>query len=55
MRDRRLSRRSLLGRAPSAPPRRSRSAPAGRAADQKGASLRLWILKTYVEPTNKAV
>ena len=24
-------------------------------AQRKGASLRLWILKTYVEPTNKAI
>src|SRR4029453_630772 len=29
--------------------------PSRAAAQRKGASLRLWILKTYVEPTNKAI
>src|SRR5258705_7335406 len=54
MRDRRLSRRSLLTGAVGA----SAVLALPRVAvpqTKKGASLRLWILKTYVEPTNKAV
>src|SRR3989454_8127375 len=54
MRDRRLSRRSLLTGAVGA----SAALALPRIAApqiKKGASLRLWILKTYVEPTNKAV
>src|SRR5437899_113759 len=54
MRDRRLSRRSLLTAAVGA----SAALALPRIAApqiKKGASLRLWILKTYVEPTNKAV
>src|SRR5499425_2622624 len=54
MRDRRLTRRSLLTGAVGTS---AALALPGVAAPQikKGASLRLWILKTYVEPTNKAV
>src|SRR5437773_1101933 len=54
MPDRRLSRRSLLAGAVGAS---AALALPGMAAPQikKGANLRLWILKTYVEPTNKAV
>src|SRR3954469_19250644 len=56
MRDRRLTRRTFLAGAagPSAAlalPLRIDAAP----AVKKGTSLRLWILKTYVEPTNKAI
>src|SRR5215470_17064416 len=54
MRDRRLSRRSLLTGAVGA----SAALALPRIAApqiKKGANLRLWILKTYVEPTNKAV
>src|SRR5258705_11875798 len=54
MRDRRLSRRSLLTGAVGA----SAVLALPRVAApqvKKGANLRLWILKTYVEPTNKAV
>ena len=54
MPDRRLSRRSLLTGAVGA----SAALALPRVAApqiKKGASLRLWILKTYVEPTNKAV
>src|SRR6266705_1680685 len=54
MRDRRLSRRSLLTGAVGA----SAVLALPRVAvpqTKKGANLRLWILKTYVEPTNKAV
>ena len=54
MRDRSLSRRSLLTGAVGA----SAALALPRVAVsqvKKGASLRLWILKTYVEPTNKAV
>src|SRR5262245_39283837 len=54
MRDRRLSRRNFLAAAVGTS---AAFALPGVAAPQikKGASLRLWILKTYVEPTNKAV
>src|SRR5437867_9927216 len=54
MPDRRRGRRSLLAGAVGAS---AALALPGMAAPQikKGASLRLWILKTYVEPTNKAV
>src|SRR5262245_22415464 len=54
MRDRRLSRRNFLATAVGTS---AALALPGVAAPQikKGASLRLWILKTYVEPTNKAV
>jgi multiple sugar transport system substrate-binding protein len=57
MRDRRLTRRHFLAGAAGASaaalaaPLRLDAAP----AVKKGASLRLWILKTYVEPTNKAI
>ena len=54
MRDRRLSRRSLLTGAVGA----SAVLALPRVAvpqTKKGANLRLWILKTYVEPTNKAI
>jgi multiple sugar transport system substrate-binding protein len=54
MRDRRLTRRSLLTGAIGA----SAALALPRIAApqiKKGANLRLWILKTYVEPTNKAV
>ena len=56
MRDRRLTRRTFLAGAAGASaalalPLRLDAAP----AVKKGASLRLWILKTYVEPTNKAI
>src|SRR5947208_12740604 len=56
MRDRRLTRRTFLAGAAGASaalalPLRLDGAP----AVKKGASLRLWILKTYVEPTNKAI
>jgi ABC-type glycerol-3-phosphate transport system substrate-binding protein len=52
----RLSRRNFLAGAVGASaalalPRRLDAAP----TVKKGASLRLWILKTYVEPTNKAI
>src|SRR5437016_13516380 len=50
----RVSRRRFLigaGTAGAALALGAREAP----AQKKGASLRLWILKTYVEPTNKAV
>ena len=57
MRDPRLTRRHFLAGAAGASaaalaaPLRLDAAP----AVKKGASLRLWILKTYVEPTNKAI
>src|SRR5882762_9122046 len=56
MTDTRLSRRTFLAGAAGASaalalPLRVDAAP----AVKKGASLRLWILKTYVEPTNKAI
>ncbi|HYB40606.1 MAG TPA: extracellular solute-binding protein [Candidatus Methylomirabilis sp.] len=54
MHDRPLSRRKILAGALGASAALSlpgRAAP----AVKKGASLRMWILKTYVEPTNKAI
>jgi len=54
MHDRSLSRRKILAGALGASAALSlpgRAAP----AVKKGASLRMWILKTYVEPTNKAI
>src|SRR3989449_6870179 len=56
MADRRLTRRHFLAGAAGASaalalPLRLDAAP----AVKKGANLRLWILKTYVEPTNKAI
>ncbi|HEY2994611.1 MAG TPA: extracellular solute-binding protein [Methylomirabilota bacterium] len=56
MADRRLTRRHFLAGAAGASaalalPLRLEAAP----AVKKGTSLRLWILKTYVEPTNKAI
>ena len=56
MRDERLTRRTFLAGAAGtsaalALPLRLDAAP----AVKKGTSLRLWILKTYVEPTNKAI
>src|SRR5688572_28101127 len=56
MRERRLTRRTFLAGAAGASaalalPLRVDAAP----AVKKGSSLRLWILKTYVEPTNKAI
>jgi len=56
MLDHRISRRSLLAGALGTSallsrPRMALAAP----AVKKGTSLRLWILKTYVEPTNKAI
>src|SRR5437879_5116826 len=54
MRDARLTRRNFLAGAVGAS---AAFAPPGVAAQavKKGTSLRLWILKTYVEPTNKAI
>ncbi len=54
MRDGRFSRRKFIGGAVGASAvlaMGTQAAPAVR----KGTSLRLWILKTYVEPTNKAI
>ena len=56
MRDGRLTRRTFLAGAAGtsaalAVPLHLAAAP----AVKKGTSLRLWILKTYVEPTNKAI
>jgi ABC-type glycerol-3-phosphate transport system substrate-binding protein len=53
MRDRGLTRRKLLAGAAGA----GATLALGRKAPAviKGANLRLWILKTYVEPTNKAI
>ena len=57
MPDQRISRRSLLAGAAgtSALLTLPKSARAQGPAVKKGTSLRLWILKTYVEPTNKAI
>jgi len=57
MPDQRISRRSLLAGAAgtSALLTLPKSAHAQGPAVKKGTSLRLWILKTYVEPTNKAI
>jgi multiple sugar transport system substrate-binding protein len=57
MRDRGFSRRKFLAGAVGASAALAVGSPAAfaAAAVRKGASLRLWILKTYVEPTNKAI
>ena len=57
MPDQRISRRSLLAGAAgtSALLTLPKSVHAQGPAVKKGTSLRLWILKTYVEPTNKAI
>jgi ABC-type glycerol-3-phosphate transport system substrate-binding protein len=57
MRDRGFSRRKFLAGAVGASATLAVGSPAIFAAPavRKGASLRLWILKTYVEPTNKAI
>ena len=57
MLDQRISRRSLLAGAAgtSALLTLPKSTRAQAPAVKKGTSLRLWILKTYVEPTNKAI
>src|SRR5260370_9990396 len=52
--DPRISRRSLLAGAAGTPALLTLPRPAFPAV-KKGTSLRLWILKTYVEPTNKAI
>lgn len=54
MRDRSFSRRNFLAGALGASAALAVGAHAAPAV-RKGASLRLWILKTYVEPTNKAI
>src|SRR5213594_4979392 len=54
MRDAGLSRRNFLAGAVGASAAFALPGAAAPAV-KKGASLRLWILKTYVEPTNKAV
>ncbi len=54
MRDRRFSRRTFLAGAVGASATLALGARRAPAAI-KGANLRLWILKTYVEPTNKAI
>src|SRR5688572_25341917 len=52
----RLSRRTFLAGAVGASAALAVGGPAfGAPAVKKGTSLRLWILKTYVEPTNKAI
>src|SRR6266508_6774775 len=57
MRDRGFSRRKFLAGAVGASAALAVGSPAVLAAPavRKGTSLRLWILKTYVEPTNKAI
>jgi multiple sugar transport system substrate-binding protein len=57
MRDLQLSRRTFLASAAGASAALAIGARAVEAAPavKKGTSLRLWILKTYVEPTNKAI
>src|SRR5258706_9674179 len=57
MLDQRISRRSLLAGVvgTSALLTLPNGAAAAGPAVKKGTSLRLWILKTYVEPTNKAI
>lgn len=57
MRDRSFSRRKFLAGAAGASATLALGRPAALAAPavKKGTSLRLWILKTYVEPTNKAI
>ncbi|HYR72718.1 MAG TPA: extracellular solute-binding protein [Candidatus Acidoferrum sp.] len=54
MLDQRISRRSLLAGAVGTSALLTLPKPAAPAV-KKGTSLRLWILKTYVEPTNKAI
>src|SRR5499433_202417 len=54
MRDARLTRRNFLAGAMGASAAFALPAVAAPAV-KKGTSLRLWILKTYVEPTNKAI
>ena len=54
MPDQRISRRSLLAGAVGTSALLTLPRPAAPAV-KKGTSLRLWILKTYVEPTNKAI
>jgi multiple sugar transport system permease protein len=54
MLDRPVSRRTLLAGALSTSALLALPRP-GAPAVKKGTSLRLWILKTYVEPTNKAI
>src|SRR5882672_7974228 len=54
MLDQRISRRSLLAGAVGTSALLTLPRPAAPAV-KKGTSLRLWILKTYVEPTNKAI
>src|SRR5436190_21631930 len=54
MRDGRLSRRKFLAGAVGSSAVLALAGPAVPAV-KKGTSLRLWILKTYVEPTNKAI
>jgi hypothetical protein len=53
MRERGVTRRRFLAGAVGASATLALSRPAAPAV-KKGTSLRLWILKTYVEPTNKA-
>jgi len=55
MREARLSRRTFLAGAAGASAALAVGSRAAAAAVKKGTSLRLWILKTYVEPTNKAI
>src|SRR6266511_3888038 len=54
MKDGRLSRRTFLTGAVGASAVLAAGSPAAPAV-KKGTTLRLWILKTYVEPTNKAI
>jgi len=54
MLDSRISRRSLLAGAVGTSALLTLPRPAAPAV-KKGTSLKLWILKTYVEPTNKAI
>src|SRR4029453_13642691 len=54
MLDQRISRRSLLAGAVGSTALLTLPRPAAPAV-KKGTSIRLWILKTYVEPTNKAI
>src|SRR5205823_14292856 len=54
MRDARLTRRNFLAGAVGASAAFALPGVAAPAV-KKGTSLRLWILKTYVEPTNKAI
>src|SRR5262245_18221687 len=51
---RRLNRRTFLAGAAGAAAALSLT-PYPAPAQKKGANLRMWILKTYVEPTNKAI